>query len=128
MSEETAITLIKIGGGATTGWLIFHLLFWRLFGWRRQLRKLDLVNGGIMQVLNLCLSLVFLIFAIISLWFAEELLRTALGQVMLAGMSVFWLLRLIEQPVFFGFSKASTVFSLLFILMTALYAAPLLFT
>jgi hypothetical protein len=128
MSEETAITLIKIGGGATVGWLIFHLLFWRLFGWRRQLRKLDLVNGGIMQVLNLCLSLVFLIFAIISLWFAEELLRTALGRVMLAGMGVFWLLRLIEQPIFFGCSKASIIFSALFALMTALYGAPLLFT
>jgi hypothetical protein len=128
MDEGAAITLINIGGCATVGWLIFHLLFWRLFGWRRRLSKLDSVNGGIMQVLNLCLSLVFLIFAVISLWFAEELLRTALGRAMLVGMCVFWLLRLIEQPVFFGFSKASNVFSLLFALMTALYGAPLLLT
>jgi hypothetical protein len=51
------------------------------------------VNSGEMQVLNLSLSLVLLIFAVISLWSAEELLRTALERAMLAGMVVFWLLR-----------------------------------
>jgi len=40
---------------------IFHILFWKIFR-KTQLNKLDFLNRGIMQVLNLCLTFCFLIF------------------------------------------------------------------
>lgn len=119
--NTTALTLIKLGGLANLGWLVFHCFFWRLFDWRRQLSKLNQVNRGVMQVLNLCLSCALLLFAVISLWFADDLLKPGLGRVLLAGISLFWALRLIEQPVFFGFSRVSILFSLLFVLTSACY-------
>jgi hypothetical protein len=125
MNPTTASALIKLGGLATVGWFIFHLFFWRLFRWETQLRKLSAVNSGVMQVLNLCLSFVFLIFALISLRYPDELLKPGLGSAALTGMGVFWLLRLIEQPLFFGFSLISNIFSLLFALTGACYLAPL---
>lgn len=121
--EATATTWIKLGGIANIGWFLFHCFFWRLFNWKSQLKRLSEVNSGVIQVLNLCLSFVFLIFAAVSLLFANELLNPGLGQAMLAGIGVFWILRLIEQPVFFGFSRISNVFSLLFAATAACYLA-----
>ncbi len=124
MNPTTAAILIKLGGWMSLGWLIFHCFFWRLFDWKSQLRKMSAVNRGVTQVLNLCLSFVFLLFALVSLLYADELLKPGLGRAALAGMGVFWLLRLIEQPVFFGFSRVSNIFSLLFAVTGACYLAP----
>lgn len=123
MNLAMAGTLVKLGGVANLGWLVFHCFFWRLFNWKSQLKRLSEVNSGVMQVLNLCLSFVFLLFAAISLLHADELLNPGLGRSLLAGIGIFWILRLIEQPVFFGFSRISNVFSLLFAATAACYLA-----
>lgn len=121
--NTTAAALIKIGGFASIGWFVFHCFFWRLFNWKSQLKRLNEVNNGVMQVLNLCLSFVFLIFAAVSLLYATELLDAGLGRALLAGIGCFWVLRLIEQPLFFGFSRISNLFSLLFAATAACYLA-----
>ena len=76
-----------------------------------------------MQVLNLCLSFVFLLFAAVSFFYTEELQRAGLGRAVVAGIGVFWVLRLIEQPIFFGFSRLSILFSLLFATTAVCYLA-----
>jgi hypothetical protein len=124
MSHTTAATLIQIGGYASFGWLLFHLLFWRLLEWRAELRRLSFINRNVMQILNLCLSFVFLLFAIFSLQHTEELLNSGLGRTALAGIGGFWLLRLVEQWLFFGLSWLSNLFALLFALMSACYLVP----
>jgi hypothetical protein len=126
MSYTTAAMLVKVGGYASLGWLIFHLAFWRLFDWNAELRRLSFVNRSVMQVLNLCLSFVFLLFAVLSLRHTNELLgAVGVGRTLLAGIGVFWLLRLVEQPLFFKFSWRSNAFSLLFVAMSACYLLPL---
>ena len=124
MNQAAALWLIKFGGVASLGWLIFHLCFWRLFEWKTQLSRLSELNRSVMQVLNLCLSFVFAVFAAASLLYADDLLKPGLGRLWLAGMGLFWLLRLIEQPLFFGVSRVSNVFSLCFALMSVCYLAP----
>ena len=124
MSITTAILLIKLGGYACLGWLVFHLLFWRIFEWKTQLPKLNDVNNGVMQVLNLCLSFAFGIFAAISLLHPDALLTSGLGRLLLVSIGIFWLVRLIEQPFFFGLSRVSFLFSLLFALTCACYLVP----
>lgn len=121
MDSTTAITLIRLGGIACLGWLLFHLFFWRLFDWNAQLPRLGFINRGVMQVLNLCLSFVFAIFAYLSLAHTREMIATPLGHALLASIGIFWLLRLAEQWIFFGRSFASNMFSLLFAGMSALY-------
>lgn len=120
-----SVTLIKLGGIANVGWFVFHCFFWRLFGWKSQLKRLNEINRGVMQVLNLCLSFAFLIFAAVSLLYADELLRPGLGRALLAGIGAFWVLRLIEQPIFFGLSRISYLFCLLFVATAACYLAAL---
>jgi hypothetical protein len=129
MSQATAALLIQVGGYASLGWLVFHLFFWRLFEWRAELRRLSFTNRNLMQILNLCLSFVFLLFAVVSLRHTEELLGpSGLGRAALAGMGGFWLLRMVEQPLFFGLTLTSNVFSLLFALMSACYLVPWAFS
>ena len=124
MSQSTAALLLKIGGYANIGWLIFHLLFWQIFDWRAELKRLSHLNSGVMQALNLCLSFVFLLFAIVSLWHASELLSAGIGHTVSLGIGVFWLFRFILQPLFWGTSVTSMLFAFLFVLMSACYLAP----
>ncbi len=124
MTPSTASLLVKIGGYASIGWLIFHLLFWRIFDWRAELKRLSRLNSGVMQVLNLCLSFIFLLFAFLSLWHTNELLSAGIGRTISLGIGVFWLFRFLLQPLFWGTSLPSVLFAFLFVLMSACYLFP----
>jgi len=107
--------------------IIFHLTFWELFKWKKDLASLTFVNRAVMQVLNLSLTFVFLIFAYISLFHVQELIGTNLGNSLLLLISIFWFLRAIEQIVFFGLKNiASTMFFVFFLLGSIIYMYPFL--
>lgn len=118
--------LILAGGVYNITLVIFHLLFWRIFNWNNDLRKLSDVNRGIMKVLNLCLTFVFIIFAYISLAHSYELLYSRLGHSMLWFMAFFWIFRSIYQLVFFKLNWISILFLLYFLLGSAIYLIPVL--
>jgi len=126
--EEMSMTpdiAIKLGGLFNLAFVIFHALFWRIFGWKHDLRSLSFNNRQIMQVLNLCLMFSFLIFAYISFFHTGELTGTALGHALLLLISVFWLLRAMEQAVFFRLKRSlSVAFFVLFLIGSVLYAYP----
>lgn len=81
-----------------------------------------------MQVLNLSLSFVFIIFSYISIAHTDELLSTALGHSLLILMTLFWVARSIEQIIFFKLNHWGSVAFLAFFLVGAvLYAIPAIF-
>lgn len=117
--------LIKAGGVCNIALVIFHLLFWRIFDWKADLRNVSVLNRAIMQVLNVSLTLTFMIFGYISLAHTDELLSTALGRSLLVLMALFWFARSIEQIVFFKLKHWGSVAFLAFFLTGALlYAIP----
>lgn len=119
-------TLVRIGGAYCLAFAVFHLFFWRLFRWRRELAKLGFVNRQVVQILNLCLTFAFVVFAVPSLFFAGEMVGTGLGRTLLGLIALFWLLRAVEQVVFFGLRRwLSVVFFLTFLGGVALFAWPL---
>ena len=121
-----AETLIVIGGLYNLALAVFHLLFWKLFNWKQDLATLTPSNRAVVQILNLCLTFVFLVFAYISFLHANELLHSKLGRSLLALIAIFWFLRAIEQIIFFGLRrKASIAFLILFLIGTGLYSIPL---
>ncbi|MBI5572868.1 MAG: hypothetical protein HY914_23190 [Desulfomonile tiedjei] len=83
---------------------LFHLGFWRIFQWEKNLACLDLINRSIMQILNLRLTFVFFLIAYACFAHAAELMATRLGNTLLVGFSLFWFCRTLEQLVFFGFA------------------------
>jgi len=119
--------VLFVGGIYNIVLIIFHLLFWKLFKWKKDLASLTFINRAVMQVLNLSLTFVFLIFAYISLFHAQDLISTNLGNTLLLLISIFWLLRAVEQIIFFGLkSVISSMFFLFFLLGTIIYLYPYL--
>ena len=118
-------TYIKIGGVYNLGFVIFHMLFWKIFNWKKELRLLNVVNKGIIQILNLCLTFVFLIFSYISIFHTTELTSTSLGKTLIFSISLFWFLRAIQQMYFYGLKKRiSLILFMIFGLGGLIYLYP----
>jgi len=119
--------IILFGGVFNLGFAIFHLLFWQIFRWKEDLASLTSTNRFIMQILNLCLIFVFLIMAYVSIFQTAAMISTSLGKSLLIAFSLFWLLRMIEQIIFFGVkNKVSFAFTLVFFVGCIIYALPVL--
>lgn len=118
-------SLIKIGGIYNIVLVVFHLLFWRIFKWKEDLRSLSFLNRAIMQVVNLSLTIVFVIFAYISLVHTNELLSTSLGKSLLSFMALFWVARSAMQVIFFKLNHwGSIAFLVYFLAGSLLYGIP----
>ncbi|MFH1623812.1 MAG: hypothetical protein ABID54_01485 [Pseudomonadota bacterium] len=89
--------------------------------------SLSRINRAITQIMNLCLTFVFLAFAYISLFHATELLTTSLGKTLLVLISAFWTLRAIEQIIFFSLrKKISVTLLIVFVFGALIYLFPVL--
>ena len=123
----TPHTILIIGGILHLGWAAFHLGFPRMFKWETALAGLDLVQSGIMRIMNLCLVFAFLALAYLSLVHGSLLLAPGLGRIVVSLTAAFWLFRLILQLVYFKLKHpVSAVLSLLFVLTGLCYAYPFL--
>jgi len=117
--------LIKLGGIYNIILVAFHLLFWRIFNWKDDLKSLSFLNEQTMQVLNLCLTIVFVMFAYISLVHSNELLTTPLGKSLLFSMALLWLARTAMQAVFYKLKHwSSFAFLAYFFAGALLYGIP----
>jgi len=106
---------------------VFHLAFWRLFRWPATLQATPLANRVILQIANVQLIWVFLGVAALCLRFPAELRGTPLGHAVLAGMSGFWIVRLVQQAVFLRVNHPLVhALSVVFALGAVLFAWPLL--
>jgi hypothetical protein len=119
-------TMLFVGGCYSAAFGVFHLSFWRMFRWKETLAPLNAVNRAVMQVLNLHLAFMLFVMAYALFFYPHQLTGTELGRFLLAALSIFWLLRVINQIVFFGLKNArSVVFTLIFLLGGAVYLVPI---
>lgn len=119
--------LIQLAGLHSFGFALFHMGFWKLFDWKRELRKSGFVNAAITQILNLRLIYLFLGVGLGCFMFTDALQHTALGRAALAFMALFWLGRTVEQFIFLRRRHWRVhLLTALFVLGTLLFALPLL--
>jgi hypothetical protein len=119
--------LIRMAGVHSLGFALFHLAFWKLFDWKRDLARNSAVNRAVMQILNLRLIYVFVGMGAACLLFTDALLDTPLGRALLVFMALFWVGRTIEQGVFLRIHHWGVhTLTALFLLGAALFAVPLL--
>ena len=119
--------LLLIGGIYNLGFVIFHLLFWRLFRWKEDLASLTAINRSIIQILNLCLTFMFLLMAYISIFHSSEMAGTSLGKTLSVAFALFWFLRMVEQVVFFGIkNRVSLLLTVAFLLGSIIYLLSVL--
>jgi len=120
-------TLLFIGGLYNLAFAVFHIMFWKIFKWKRNLRRLLPMDRAIMQVLNIRLIYIFFVFAYISIFHQEDLISTQLGKVFIIVISLFWFIRAIEQIIFFGLKNlVSVVFTIISIIGAIFYLIPIL--
>jgi len=120
-------TLLFIGGLYNLAFAVFHIMFWKIFKWKRNLRRLLPMDRAIMQVLNIRLIYIFFVFAYISIFHQEDLISTQLGKVFIIVISLFWFMRAIEQIIFFGLKNlVSVVFTIISIIGAIFYLIPIL--
>jgi hypothetical protein len=124
MSREA---LVLACGVHSLGFALFHLAFWRLFGWPKALQPAGAATRAIAQILNLRLIHVFLGVAALCFFLPQDLAGTRLGRAILAGMSLFWAGRTIEQFVFLRIDHPLVhLLTALFVAGAVLFALPLL--
>ncbi|WP_337244238.1 hypothetical protein [Luteimonas sp. gir] len=103
---------------------LFHVAFWRLFGWPRTVQTTTVANRAILQIANAQLVLVFAGVAWLCLAMPSALASTPLGHAVLAGMAAFWWLRLTLQFVWLRVHHPLVhVLSALFLLGALMFTA-----
>ncbi len=116
---------VQIGGIINFLFVIFHLSFWKLFNWEQSLAPLSLNDRAVIQVLNIHTAYVLAIFVVISLVFPDELSTTKLGRIISLSIAGFWILRAVNQAVFWGLAFAGSWVALIACLViAALYLIP----
>jgi hypothetical protein len=127
MNNLAEISLFA-GGIYNLAFAIFHMFFWKLFDWKKDLVSLTPVNRSVVQILNLCLTFMILVMSYVSLFLSREMLTTNLGQKLMLAFALFWFLRMLEQIFVFEVkNKLSVVFTLIFRLGSILYTIPMIF-
>ena len=77
-----------------------HIFFDRFFGWDQELASVSLLTRRVFFVHNFFIGLVVLLGGAASFFCADALLRPGtLSRAVLAGMTMFWLCRLLAQFV-----------------------------
>jgi len=105
---------------------LFHVMFWRLFGWKERLRSLDSVNRSLMPVMNIALIILFAVIGLALCLYPADVLQTGLGRFLLGGMTAFWVIRAAVQQPYFGLRHpASIALQLVFVLGAGLHVYPL---
>ena len=123
----SASAWIWLGGLHSLAFAVFHMAFWKLFGWRRTLQSATVADRAILQILNLRLIYVLLGVAALCFFYTDELRSTALGRAVLIGMSLFWVGRTVEQFVFLRINRPMIhALTALFVSGAAIFAASLL--
>jgi hypothetical protein len=98
---------LKIGAVFHIICALFHIVFPKMFNWKENLSELSGDKKFIIEqnlhIMNICLLLFWLVFAIVPFFFSSELLTTSIGKSILVLIIVFWIIRIfILQPIYVG--------------------------
>ncbi|MDV4102180.1 hypothetical protein CMT19_14130 [Elizabethkingia anophelis] len=119
-------SIIYICGIYNLLFALFHLGFWKIFRWNKDLNKMSFANKGIMQILNIQIVYYFLFVSLICFIYPNKLLNTQLGRIFLTGNSLFWLIRTIQQFIFLRAKHYIIhILTIIFIFGTILFALPI---
>ena len=102
MNKSKRISM-TIAGGISLLFLVFHVLFSQLFNWKETLTCLNLTNWAIFQTFSLVAILMVGTITYFTFRHPAELAETSLGKSLLVVFSLFYLIRIVAQFIFFGF-------------------------
>ena len=127
---------IIAGGVLTVLLIVFHFLFYKMFGWKDDFTKVSARNAKIYMTIHIALILFFIIFALLSCIYTGELARASgIAGAITGGYALLWLWRTIWQIFYFKIPKRRPKgslpivhYAIIFVCFSlfAVYAAPII--
>jgi hypothetical protein len=108
-----------IAGVISLLFFVFHILLFQLFNWEETLANLDHNNWAIFQTFNLVSILMVGMITYFSFRHPVDLAGTSLGKSTLLAFSLFYLIRIVSQFIFFGFQGAGSLIIVVLCLVPA---------
>ena len=106
--------------------IVFHILFWKMFNWKKETKRMSIANRAVIQIMNVQLIVFFLLMAIMAFVFQTELLTSKIGKFCLIIGAVFWLVRLLNQFIFLRINNIKIhILTFVWFIGTLLYTIPL---
>ena len=96
-------TLLITGGILNVIMAIFHMMFWSLFHWAKELPRLSPENQGIVPMINVAWIYAILGYAFISFYLARVKETTFFHKALMAIIGGVYLLRIVFGYPYFGF-------------------------
>jgi hypothetical protein len=121
-------TLLRIAGGITVLFGIFHVVFPQIFNWQEALAPLSQDDRSIMYIFNYTTAAVIFGYAFITLGYTKSLLTTSIGRGVTGMMAVFWGWRIVLEVIYEGFTVGALPVSALCLIVVLGYAIPLINT
>lgn len=80
-----------------------------------------------MQILNIQIIFYFFFVSFVCFYFNQDLVKSELGLIFLAGNSIFWIIRFINQFLFLRFNDYRIhILSVVFFLGAVIFAIPVI--
>jgi hypothetical protein len=128
--------LLRSAGASLVLLSVLHAVFWRALNWNSEIQRLSPLNGRVFAVHAFFIAFVLLALGLLSLAKPELLIvRSELARLLLTGVVLFWVARLLMQPLVFdramrdGWTRLALVrvgATLLWAAYAAIYGAALL--
>ena len=135
LSPDTLLLHLRLAGVVMASLVVVNLLVPRRFHWREEMSRLSLVNRQIFQAHSVFLVLTLALFSALLLTCGPALLEpTRLSRAVLAGLTIFWGLRMLMQwcfysPLIWRGHRFNTVmhytFSVVWVYVTTVFAVTL---
>jgi len=135
LSPDTLLLHLRLAGVVMASLVVVNLMVPGRFHWREEMSRLSLVNRQIFQAHSVFLVLTLALFSALLLTCGPALLEpTRLSRAVLAGLTVFWGLRMLMQWYFYSPSiwrghRFNTVmhytFSVVWVYVTTVFAVAL---
>jgi hypothetical protein len=114
------MTFAIAAGVIDLGFAVFHMLFWRLFGWPQQLNGSGPVNAAITQTMNVMLIYLFAAYGLGLIYFALH--PSSFAAAFAAAGAGALVLRTILQAVYFPMrDRRSLVITPVFVIAALLH-------
>ena len=134
-SPDTLLLHLRLAGVVMASLVVVNLLVPGRFHWREEMSRLSLVNRQIFQAHSVFLVLTLALFSALLLTCGPALLEpTRLSRAVLAGLTIFWGLRMLMQwcfysPLIWRGHRFNTVmhytFSVVWVYVTTVFAVAL---
>ena len=122
---------LKIAGAFLIVVALMHMIFPKRFNWEAELSSLSLMNKQMMKVHTFFVAFTVFLMGLLCLTSANDLVKTPIGNKIMLGLGLFWVIRLFIQ--FFVYSsklwkgkRFETIMHILFSLLWA-YLSVLFF-